>query len=171
MEEILAGQRGARLPQRAVVTSGQRRGPLPPRAFARLLVQRTEQRVVVEPCALAIHVGAELPRPARMGQPLDVMESREGGAQRFALERPDVAVGDPPRCAHRGKLPALLRAERCLAAERFEVRDLMDRDVDRIDGHRRQRRVRRPIVNGHLVQRQNLEEVQAGPPDPAADEW
>ena len=26
------------------------------------------------------------------------------------------------------------------------------------------------IVNGHLVERQNLKEVQAGPPDPAADE-
>jgi hypothetical protein len=57
--------------------------------------------------------------------------------------------------------------ERVLAAEFVEILDVRHRDEDRVEGHRADGRVGGGLAGRHLVQRQHLQDAQAGAVHPA----
>ncbi len=71
------GMRGACLRDGLDVARRQSGRPLPPRARRVVVVQRAEERVVVEPPALLGDVGLQVPGPRRVSRPLRREEVRE----------------------------------------------------------------------------------------------
>ena len=102
-------------------------------------VQRTKQRVLVQPPAFAIHeclqpLRAGGPRPPLVGQ-----EQIERRPEHAGLQRADGRILDRGRLANRLEQLPLARVEERLRAESVELRHARRRDEDRIDRHRAER--------------------------------
>jgi len=153
--------------ERVRAPAPQRLGPVEPGALAVPRVERAEQRVVVEPPPFFRDVRAERVGSARAAREVHVPEPGEAPAQRDVLQRPDLAVlnarGDTDGVEARAQ-PGL---ERLLAAGLHEVFDAIERDELRVDRHGAQRRVGRRLARRHLVDRQQLQDVDARGVEPA----
>ena len=161
-----------RLDQRLGVVRRQMRRPLPPRTGVVLVVQHTEERVVVEPPVLVGHVVAEFGRPRRVVCPLGRAEVLEGPVQLRVLDGHRRRVLHHRRGIERSAPRVLTRrsgATSLPSAERLHLRHVVQRDVERVDGHGAERRVRRGLARRHVVDGQHLQQTETGGPQPGAE--
>jgi hypothetical protein len=131
-----------------------------------LLVQRAEERVVVEPRAFALQERPELAGARRTRAVVITEEPAEGGTQRSGLQRPHRPVIDGSLPAHALELAPQVILQPGFAARIREFRNVGDADEDGIDRHRAHRRVRRVLALFHLVDGQDLHEIEACIPEP-----
>ena len=131
------------------------------------IAQGTEQRVVVEPVGLAIREGGEFPGAWRVAIAVLVVEALEGRPERALLERAHTVVVDGGGGANGRKLPAIRGRQGRFAALGGELGHVAEAQEDRVDGHRRDRGVRRVLIAGrHLVDREHQQPVEAGAAQP-----
>ncbi len=135
------------------------RVPVTPVTPAVGVVQRTEQREIVQPPALALLEGTERLIAPIAGPPEVRGKPIEGLAQRPALERAHRRVVHARRRANALEHGAFLGVERALPGGR-PLWQVFKRDEKRIEGHRAQRRIRRALPLLHLVQGQELHEIE-----------
>jgi hypothetical protein len=120
---------GPRLGHRGGVAGAKPLRPFGPRRRAPALVQRPEQRVVVEPPRLLVGESAKRPRPFTGAADLGVAKPVEGPPQRHLFQAPHGGVLDALRDAHPFEPGPQLGLERTLAAERGEVLHVVEREV------------------------------------------
>ena len=166
VEQHLAGKLPARLMDGQRVAPLQRLGPRGPRPLGFARVNRTKQRVIFDPPSLLAQEAFQCPCPFAVVAPLGVDETLERRDQRRVLEAAHVGVVDPGRPAHVFEQRAIVWAQRGLAAERSKFRHGGYADKNRIDRHRADRGVGRLLSRGHLVDRQQLQDLLAGGCEP-----
>ncbi len=168
--EDLVRQRRAGVRQRPRFPHTQRLGPLHPGAVPVVFVQRAEQRVVVDPPGLFLAPGMKRLGPLGTRLFVAALELVEGGPEGGPLHAAHERVVDRRRPPRGCQLLAPVRGHGRLAADRLELGHRVDADEDRVDRHGRERRVRRPLAHGHLVDRQQLQQVLAGLAEPRRED-
>ena len=125
-----------------------------------------KQRVVFEPPGLFVDVRLERAGAIAAVVPLVGHKVFERGSKRAPFQRPHVLVFDASCEADGRQRFTIGRRERGFAAERFELGHLRNADVNRVDRHRADRRIRRLLARRHLVERQQLQNAlsRAGEP-------
>ena len=168
-EQDLAREPSARVGERVRIAVAQRLRPVRPGAPTQLaVVQRHEERVVVEPGPLLLDEGHEGAGP--LGLPLH-SSRRKRSKPSWKARR--LSAGPRPSgrrsTADRGQAVALLGGERVDAARLLEVGHRLGGDVHRVDGEGRQGEVRAVLAARGLVDREEQDRGQPGVPGPARE--
>ena len=131
-------------------------------------VRRAEggvERVVTQPCALALDEREELSRPRRVLRELTLTEARERLAEHAPLQPANRGVVDARRAAQALELGATFVPERALHEIGVRLGRRLDRDVDRVEREGGERAVRAGLPLRELVRGEHLDE-----PLPRAEE-
>jgi hypothetical protein len=144
-------------------------GPQRPRPFPLARVDRSEERVVLNPPRLLAEKCLQLPAPRRAAAPFGLEKSRERRPERRFFQTADFRVLDAGGAADLDERGAVIVAERVLAAERREFGDLRHGDEDRVDRHRADRRIGRLLAGRHFVDGEQLQHALARRGKPGGD--
>ena len=145
----------------------ERRGPFRPRALVLAGMDRPKKRVVFDPPRLLADERLQLARARRIVTPVVSAEPLERGPQRRELQPADAGVVDTLRSPHEIERFTIGGRQRGFPADGGKLGDIRNADVHRIDGHRADRRVRRLLTGGPLVDRQELNDLLARSREPA----
>ena len=156
----------ARALQRGLVATGQRVRPAGPRTPCEAFVERAKQRVVGQPPRLFALERLELAGARGPTSPFRVDEPPERGVERLVLDAADVLVADRRRLLQLPQTIARAGREVLDAAQRAELRNARHRNVDRIERKCAQRAIWRVLPRRHLVERQELQQVEPAFPEP-----
>ncbi len=141
--------------------------PFGPGSIAVRRMDGSKHRVLVNPPRLRCQERRKSRCAGRRARQLGRDETVGSRAERDSFQLTDRAVIDLRRPPHIFEPRSLVVGQRRLAADGLEFRHSRHVDVERVDGHGADSRIRRVLPRRHFVDRQQLHDALSGRRQPA----